>query len=82
MTCKADLVESEVWRFQLRFSNKKIAAWNFSRKGAKIVNSLTLRLFVRLFSRLSAHAVSSENSDAEVDCGKLYAKLVRWRENS
>ena len=25
-------------------NNKKFAAWNFSRKGAKIVNSLTLRL--------------------------------------
>ncbi len=25
-------------------NNKKIAAWNFSRKGATIVNSLTLRL--------------------------------------
>ena len=25
-------------------NNKKIAAWNLSRKGAKIVNSLTLRL--------------------------------------
>ena len=28
------------------------------REGAKIVNSLTLRLRVRLFFRLSAHAVS------------------------
>ena len=28
------------------------------REGAKIVNSLTLRLCVRLFPRLSAHAVS------------------------
>ena len=26
------------------FDNKKIAAWIFPRKGAKIVNSLTLRL--------------------------------------
>ena len=25
-------------------NNKKISAWNFSRKGAKIVSSLTLRL--------------------------------------
>ena len=31
------------------------------REGAKIVNSLTLRLCVRLFPRLSAHAVSCKS---------------------
>ena len=39
-------------------NNKKIAAWNFPRKGATIVNSLTLRLCVRIFPGLAIHAVS------------------------
>ena len=45
-------------------NNKKISAWNFSRKGAKIVNSLTLRLRAfacGFFFRLSAPAVSCKS---------------------
>ena len=39
-----------------KLNTKKIAVWNFSRKGAKIVNSLTLRLSERLFHSVSAIA--------------------------
>ena len=58
MTVKRLLGEHHCKMILKNLNNEKIAAWNFSRKGAKIVNSLTLRLCVRLFPRLSAHAVS------------------------